>query len=125
MQIEVNRENELFTLICVKLIELFYQSPFFLCSLSSSQCLLISCLFTGMLFTIMCFQSIYAFNERDCKSIISLYYPDSLSLCFSITPSHSSWSLSGVQCFPECRCQSGMLMCIDVYEISWNLQRQH
>lgn len=80
MQIEVNREDELFTLICVKLMELFYQSPFLLCSPSSSQSLLISCLFTGMLFTIMCFRSIYAFNERDCKSIISLYYPDSLSV---------------------------------------------
>lgn len=77
---EVNREDELFTLICVKIIELFYQSPFLPCSPSSLQSLLISCLFTGVLFTIMCFQSIYAFNERDCKSIISLYYPASLSV---------------------------------------------
>lgn len=115
------------TLICVKIMELFYKPPF----LSSSPCslsLLISCLFTSMLFTIMCFQSIYSLNERHCKSIMSLYHLSllcSLCLYFSITPFHFSRPPFRVQCFPEPQCQCGMLMCIDVYEIRWNLQRQH
>lgn len=78
MLMEVNKEDELFTSLCVKInaVSSATLPPLF--------SILIAVSLNGMLFRIMHFQSIYAFNERDCKSIICLYYPASLSLALSL-----------------------------------------